>query len=333
MVLLMALCFYITGFFKNLLCLPRPPSPPVVPLQRCQDWSFPSHHAVLNMNVPGFIWFYTLFNYTMCLPARIGVFTFIFFWSLSVILSRVYLGVHSPADILSGVALGGIVLAIWLQCYEWIDTSLSDSLSLLGLFGIVFVVILFLCLHPDPPPATIVFAESVSMAGVALGFVIGHVLTPPLSGGRGLLEEKHNYSSFWTIVGCSMVRFLLGLLVLCVAKALAEKFVATLLKLLGHVAGVTTVCIKRKSEVTSERVHFSEHFIVQVIFTRAVSLTQILHYFLQMQDASLECSSNTVTWNQDKPINLDIPVKFLSYICMGMVGVTICPTLFSWANL
>lgn len=333
MVLLMALCFYITGFFKNLLCLPRPPSPPVIPLQRCQDWSLPSHHAVLNVNVPWFIWFYAIFNYSMHLPAQIGLFVFISIWSLSVILSRIYLGVHSPADILSGVVLGCIVLAIWLQCYEWIDTSLSDSPSLLGLFGVVFLVILLLYLHPDPLPLTIIFAETVCMTGVAMGFVIGHVLTPPLSWGRGLLEERHNYSSLWTIVVCSVVRFLLGLLVLCVAKALAEKVVTTSLKQLGHVAGVTTVCIKRKSEVTTERVHFSEHFIVQVNFTRAVSLAHFMATSLQMQDGGREWSSNTVTRNQDKPINLDIPVKLLSYTCMGMVAVTICPTLFSWANL
>lgn len=267
MVLLMALCFYITGFFKNLLCLPRPPSPPVIPLQRCQDWSLPSHHAVLNVNVPWFVWFYAMFHYPLSLPAQVVFFMFISVWSLSVMLSRMYLGVHSPADILSGGILGCVVLALWLQCHEWIDNSLSNTPSHLSLLGIVCLVILLLCLHPDPYPVTIIFAETVCMTGVAMGFVVGHVLTPPPSWGRGLLEERHNYSSFWSIVACSIVRFFAGLLVLCVAKALAEKVMTTSLKQLGHVAGVTTVCIKRKSEVTSERVHFSEHFIVQVHFT------------------------------------------------------------------
>lgn len=335
MVLLMAVCFYITGFFKNLLCLPRPPSPPVVPLQRCQDWSLPSHHAVLNVNVPWFIWFYAIFNYSMCVPVQISVFTFIFVWSLSVMLSRMYLGVHSPADILSGGILGCIILALWLQCYEVIDISLSSSPSLLSLLGIVCIVIFLLCLHPDPYPVTIIFAETVCMTGVAMGFVIGHVLTPPLSWGRGLLEEQHNYSTLWSIVACSVVRFLLGLVVLCLAKALAEKIMTTSLKQLGHVAGVTTVCIKRKSEVTSERVHFSEHFVVQVKFTLCALHIQA-HDYISTQDddaGGLEWSCNTLTWNRDKPTNLDIPVKLLSYTAMGMVAVTICPTLFSWAHL
>lgn len=264
MVLLMALCFYITGFFKNLLCLPRPPSPPVVPLQRCQDWSLPSHHAVLNVNVPWFIWFHTVFNYSLSSPALIVVFMLIAVWSFSVMFSRMYLGVHSPADILSGGVLGCLVLALWLQCYEELDAYLASSPSLLCVSGFVCVVIFLLSLHPDPYPVTIIFAETVCMVGVAMGFVVGHFLTPPPSWGHGLLEEYHNYGSLWSVVLCAAVRYPLGLVVLCLAKALAEIVVTTSLKQLGHVAGVTTVCIKRKSEVTSERVHFSEHFIVLV---------------------------------------------------------------------
>lgn len=53
-----------------------------------------------------------------------------------------------------------------------------------------------------------------------------------------------------------------------------------------------------------------------------------------LQDADgMEQSYKPLTWNQDRPINLDIPVKFLSYTCMGMVAVTICPTLFSWLHI
>ena len=36
--LLMGICFYIAGFLKTLLCLPRPPSPPIVPLENAYDW-------------------------------------------------------------------------------------------------------------------------------------------------------------------------------------------------------------------------------------------------------------------------------------------------------
>lgn len=304
--LLMAICSYVAGFFKNLLCLPRPPSPPVVPLQRCQDWSLPSHHAVLNVSAPWFIWFYTVFNYALSLPVKIIIFSFIATWSFSVMFSRMYLGVHSPADIMSGGVIGCVLLAVWLQVHEGVDLYLSSSPSLLCMVGVACIVVLLLSIHPDPYPVTIIFAETVCTTGAAMGFVFGHVLVSP--GGRGLFQEANMYSSGWSMVVCAVVRYVLGLVTLSVAKSAAEKTIKTLLTLVGQVAGVTTVCIKRKSEVGGERVHFSPQFIV-------------------LED-SLDKG-----WSLSKPINLDIPVKLLTYICIGIVVIAICPALFSWIGI
>ena len=309
MVLLMALCFYVTGFLKNLLCLPRPPSPPVTPLQRCQDWSLPSHHAVLNVNIPWFIWFYIDINYTASTTVKMAVFTLIAIWSFSVMFSRMYLGVHSPADILTGGVIGCGLLATWLQFYERIDALLNQP-SLPTVVGVVCIVALLLSLHPDPYPVTIIFAETVCMTGIAVGFVIGQVLTPPT--GCGLLQDSDLYSSVSSIVVCACVRYFLGLVILVLAKIAAEKIAKTLLGIAGQVAGVTTVCVKRKSEVSSNRVHFSSQFVV-------------------LQDRG------GMEWNQkpfmNRMINLDIPVKFLSYVTMGFVAIATCPTLFSWVGI
>ncbi len=101
-----------------MLCLPRPPCPPVAPLHKCQDWSFPSHHAVLSATMPWYLWFYTAFHYSDYIHhTQVGValFTVIALWSFSVMFSRIYLGVHSPADVLSGGVVGGLLLTVWLQ--------------------------------------------------------------------------------------------------------------------------------------------------------------------------------------------------------------------------
>ena len=317
MVQLMGICFYVTGFLKNTLCLPRPPSPPVTPLQRCQDWGLPSHHAVLNTNIPWFLWFYLDHHFSLSLPTKISVFVGIGLWSVSVMFSRMYLGVHSPADILTGGVVGCILLAGWLRAYERVDDYLSSSPSLLSLLGIVCIVVLLLSLHPDPYPVTIVFAETVCMTGVAVGFVVGQVLLTPPTGGRGLLEEAGQYSSLLTAVGCGLLRFLVGLVALVMLKALAERGAKILLQAVAHVAGVTTVCIKRKSEVSSERVHYSAKFVA-----------------LNESKTGSEWNQNKLTWVWDRgPINLDIPVKFTSYTCMGVVAVAICPALFLLINI
>ena len=105
------------GFLKNLLCLPRPPVPPVVPLQHSQDWSLPSHHALLSVNIPWYIWFYLTLHSPSPLPPLHSalLFSCIALWSFLVMFSRMYLGVHSPADILSGGVVGCLLLAAWLQ--------------------------------------------------------------------------------------------------------------------------------------------------------------------------------------------------------------------------
>ena len=307
----MALCFYVTGFLKNLLCLPRPPSPPVLLLQRCQDWSLPSHHAVLNVCIPWFIWFYIACNLSPSLRARTIVFIVIATWSFSIMFSRMYLGVHSPADIITGGAIGCVLLVLWFQVHEKVDAYLSNSPSLPGMVGVVCVVVFLLSIHPDPRPVTIIFAETVCMTGVAMGFVIGQVLAPPT--GRGLLQETDKYSSVWSIVVCVFVRYFLGLMSLVVAKIVGEKMMKKLLMFVGQVAGVTTVCIKRKSEVSSERVHFSQQFIV-------------------LDNRTCDRAHNNRS-SQSQPVNLDIPVKFLSYICMGFAAIAICPSLFSWIGI
>ena len=259
--LLMALAFYLTGACKNLLCLPRPPVPPIAPLQRCSDWSLPSHHAVLSVNVPWYIWFSFIHAHSALGPTALALlFSAIALWSFLVMFSRVYLGVHSPADILTGGVMGCLLLALWLLVDTAVDSYLASSPG--SSLVVLSVAILLLGVHPDPTPTTIIFAETTCMVGVATGFAIGRCHTPP---GilYAVLEKRHAYSSFLTLVGSSVARLGLGLLALVLAKTLAASFIRVVLVGLGRLAGIPTVCVKRVSTVTSERVHYSTQFITE----------------------------------------------------------------------
>lgn len=96
--------------------------PPIVPLHRCQDWSLPSHHALLSVNIPWYVWFYVNLHYSSLLTqeTRMLLFVAISLWSFLVMFSRMYLGVHSPADILTGGIVGCLLLAGWLQVCTYI---------------------------------------------------------------------------------------------------------------------------------------------------------------------------------------------------------------------
>ena len=262
MVVLMAMCFYLTGFLKNTLCLPRPPAPPIIPLQHCQDWSLPSHHAVLNVAVPWFLWFYLTLTYRPPSLTLCFLFPLISLWSFCVMFSRMYLGVHSPADIFTGGMLGCLLLALWMQWYEGINLFLSGAISPSSALAVLCVVVCLLAAHPDPYPVTIVFAETVCMVGVAVGFVLAGVVIPSYGRAQGLLEQRHAYASIPSIVVCSVLRYTVGLIAMVMLKNGAELVVRTVLRLVAQATGIPTVCIKRRSEVTSERVHFSSAFIV-----------------------------------------------------------------------
>lgn len=243
--------------FKNLLCLPRPPSPPIVPLQQCNDWGLPSHHAVLSVNIPWYIWLHVYLNYDLSSAALALLFSLIALWSFCVMFSRLYLGVHSPADILTGGVVGCLLLAVWLQVDALLDSYLASSLS--SILLVLPIVVGLLYLHPDPPPTTIVFAETVCMVGVAFGFLLGRVIAPH-SILYAVLERRYAYSSALTVAVCSVLRFLVGFALLLGLKMAVGGVSKAVLGYGGQLAGVPTVCMKRRSKVTSKVVHYSPAF-------------------------------------------------------------------------
>lgn len=195
------------GFCKNGLCLPRPPAPPIVPLHRCSDWSLPSHHAVLSVNVPWYIWAYVSIHYGTSISSSFSTLLFVgvALWSFLIMFSRMYLGVHSPADILTGGIMGCTILVLWLQNYLLLEYYLSSSSG--SLLVVLVLTICLLSLHPDPKPTTIIFAETVCMVGVAVGALVGWLYNPiPV---YATLERMSTYSSLPSLIACCMLRWVI----------------------------------------------------------------------------------------------------------------------------
>lgn len=259
LVLVMALAFYVAGFLKNCLCLPRPPSPPIVPLLRCNDWGLPSHHAVLNVNIPWYIWFYISLNYSLSPASYVAVFVCVGLWSFLIMFSRMYLGVHSPADILTGGVIGCLLLALWLQVDEAVDAYIASGGE--AAFLVVLLVIILLYLHPDPQPTTLVFVETLSMVSVMVGVAIARSVAPPYIL-YSSMERGHTYSSLTHLLVCSVCRFLLGFAMVVVVKATTSMVTKHSLRYVCQFAGVRTVFLRRCSTVSSERVHYSPAFTV-----------------------------------------------------------------------
>lgn len=251
----MSICFYFTGFLKNSLCLPRPPVPPVAPLSQCSDWGFPSHHSVLNVAVPWFIWLYVRLHCDWT-PQSMGVLlVLIATWSFSIMFSRLYLAVHSPADILSGGILGLFILLFWLQIYEYVDRSLDSGQFLLLTFG---AALFGLSIFPDPKPHSIVISETVDCIGPSFGINLGYYVCRMLKiNSLAVFETQFVPGKIFYQIP---IRIIMGGAFLLFIKTLSEIVVANIAIKALSIFGISGHRTKRRTSVTSRRVHYSKSF-------------------------------------------------------------------------
>uniref|UniRef100_A0A8C2D7I9 Sphingosine-1-phosphate phosphatase 2 n=1 Tax=Cyprinus carpio TaxID=7962 RepID=A0A8C2D7I9_CYPCA len=124
-----AVVMYIGQVMKDILKLPRPPSPPVVKLETRVDaeYGMPSTHAMAA----------TAISFTLLLsaqervkfPFELGLIVAVVLSAL-VCLSRLYTGMHSALDVICGVVISAIIIALSYPYWGTIDyLQLHNPLS------------------------------------------------------------------------------------------------------------------------------------------------------------------------------------------------------------
>lgn len=257
LVLLMAAAFYFAGAVKNALVLPRPPSPPIIPLKEDTDWGLPSHHALLGVNIPWYLWFYVYQNYQLEPAMAVVLFTVLASWSFCVMFSRLYLGVHSPADVVTGGILGCLLLAFWLQVDDLVDFYITTSN---GCYVILVAVIVLMLIHPDPHPLTITYDDTVALAGITVGVSFGRSFAPHRI--MYAVLDKHSFTSLGMLrFGyLSFARVVIGLTAYLVLKEVLYHLTRLLMTGVSRLLGISTVCVKRKLLVTKNNPYYNSNF-------------------------------------------------------------------------
>ncbi len=182
-------CDYTNKTAKTLLAQPRPfeyAPQQVHPLSPASGYGFPSGHSQDAVAIWGYLatqlrrtWFWVVALTLILLIA----------------LSRIYLGVHFPTDVLGGLLFGVLLLLAYL----WLEPKVEPWLRASGLawqLGVALVVpVLMMVAVPAPEPVT----PAATLLGMGVGFVLERRWVRFESGGV-----------WWK----RLVRFLLGAVVL-----------------------------------------------------------------------------------------------------------------------
>lgn len=157
LILLVLLAGYLTFLIKGFIAWERPPTN--LWLVDAHGYTFPSSHAALAVVIWGYLayeirksWFTVL---SICLILFIAV-------------SRFYLGVHYPQDVLAGLAIGTLFLFLYRWMLSQFKPKLAKINDLIKAGSLLVITILMLLIQPN----TLIAACTGLLAGVYIGFLL-----------------------------------------------------------------------------------------------------------------------------------------------------------------
>jgi len=219
---------FVSNALKNILRLPRPPPPRTddkVVLDN-HGYGWPSMHSMNAVSLPFFflihIYQYKWFWEVKDPRTMIFQFAFCCLWLMWIVGSRLYLAVHSPADVIGGLILGAFDLLLFIAFGEpmidWVLTN-PNPISVVG--SVSFVCIGLCLVHPFPFNKTV--AETIGLLGTVHGFLVGAWLRSTV------FTEEITF-----LTGCSplyafalpAIRSLIGMLAIVVTLVVVKKLVS-----------------------------------------------------------------------------------------------------------
>lgn len=178
MVHVLAAGVFFSGIIKDMWCLPRPLSPPLNRITMSHsaalEYGFPSTHSTNAVSVAVYALFMlgspdssvhptvkTVLQIASCCYAT------------SILLGRLYCGMHGFFDVFVGSVLGALLSIIQCLYGEVLDEYVRTS-SWKPLATIILIILVLVRLHPEPADDCPCFDDSVAFAGVFIGVETGN---------------------------------------------------------------------------------------------------------------------------------------------------------------
>jgi dihydrosphingosine 1-phosphate phosphatase len=177
MVHILASGVFFTGFIKDMFSLPRPLSPPLHRItmsgSAALEYGFPSTHSANAVSVAVYALF-TLHSPDCALAPATKLFLegLSYSYAFSIILGRLYCGMHGFLDVIIGSLMGASISVIECVYGADIDNYLHNS-SWRAPLLVAAIIIILVRIHPEPADDCPCFDDSVAFAGVMIGCELG----------------------------------------------------------------------------------------------------------------------------------------------------------------
>jgi hypothetical protein len=174
---MLAAGIFVSGFLKDMVCLPRPLSPPLKRItmsgSAALEYGFPSSHSTNAVSV-------TIYLLTMLRnsqgeyhpKAYIALHCLAYLFAFSIIFGRLYCGMHGFLDVVIG-SLMGWVLAVFQLAYGEMFDSWITSGQFANPLIVTLVILALIRIHPEPADDCPCFDDSVAFAAVVIGCQLG----------------------------------------------------------------------------------------------------------------------------------------------------------------
>lgn len=177
MVHMLAAGIFFTGFIKDMLCLPRPLSPPLARItmsgSAALEYGFPSSHSSNAVSVA----FYALYKFHSAREdynrnVFMALQLLCYWFAISIVFGRLYCGMHGFLDVVVGSVFGGIIAVAQLIIEQSFDDWLFVTSPLPPVIITLFVFVL-VRIHPEPADDCPCFDDTVSFVSVVIGINVG----------------------------------------------------------------------------------------------------------------------------------------------------------------
>ena len=178
MVHVLASGVFFSGFVKDMWCLPRPLSPPLNRITMSHsaalEYGFPSTHSTNAVSVAVYALLLLKSPDTDFNPAlKLALQILSCCYATSIILGRLYCGMHGFFDVFVGSGLGAFLSILQYSYGDAFDHFIHSG-SWEAPAIVTLVILLLVRIHPEPADDCPCFDDSVAFSGVTIGIESGN---------------------------------------------------------------------------------------------------------------------------------------------------------------